>query len=859
MWKNKSDGFVVLNRYSPIFQLSEIPMKKLRFVLMAAFALAPACVMSTPAHAQSAASSKHSYKPDEVLVKYKSGASEGQMFALNSKWGGKLLRKFHLIGWQQVRLPQGASIANVIAQYKSDPLVEFAEPNYKLHKVGTPNDPSFPNQWDMTKIQAPAAWNKTTGGGSVVVAVIDTGVDYTHPDLKANMWHNAGEIAGNGVDDDGNGYVDDVYGIDAANFDSDPIDDEDHGTHCAGSIGAVGNNGVGISGVNWNVKIMALKFMDSSGSGYTSDAIACLNYATMMKQRGVNVVATSNSWGGGGFSQAMKNAFDAASNAGILSAVAAGNEGANNETTPSYPASFTTGGIITVAASDSSDNKPSWSNYGATSVDLAAPGVSILSTIRGGYAYYSGTSMATPHVAGAIALLAAYSGSSSPAQLKAALLSSVDVLPQWQGKVLSNGRLNLAKAMDALAPTTPAIRRQADLTIRNASELASSASGDGLYNTDATNQNRTQTVSNATKATYYVEVQNDGDSPDVFKVNAPVTLSGWTVKYLVDSNNTDITTAIKTTSGWSTASLTAGASVRLRVEVTPGSTVAGSSSFAALMTAVSTNDTSKKDAVRATTSTPAPRVIGVDAAIRKFGDANYTGEGIVSTSTTNQTATQSTQRNNIAVYYIRLRNTGNAADTIRLYGAGSASTWHVRYFDDGTNADITSAVTGNTWRTPSLAAGATYEVRLEVTPLSGARLNTSRSTQVNATSSASSTRRDYIRALTTAVSNTLAARDFEPAPLTIKAVARGNRLVLNFGEAGIALDKAEASNPAYYTVIVAGRALNVISARYEESAALVVLETDGDTLQNASNVVGTFSDLPTLTGDTVSGTATVTK
>lgn len=409
-------------------------------------ALLSVAVASTAARAQSVAADKHSFKPDEVLVKYKSGATEGQMFALNSKKGGKLVRKLRLINWQQIRLPQGASVADIIASYKSNPLVENAEPNYRVHTVGNPNDPSFSTQWGMTKIQAPAAWNKTTGSNNVVVAVIDTGVDYTHPDLAANMWRNPGEIPNNGIDDDGNGYVDDVYGIDAANGDSDPLDDEDHGTHCAGSIGAVGNNGVGISGVNWNVKIMALKFMDNTGGGYTSDAITCLNYAVTMKNRGVNVVATSNSWGGGGFSQALKNAFDAASNAGILSAVAAGNESTNNDTSssPSYPASFTTSGVISVAASDSSDNRPSWSNYGATSVDLAAPGVSVYSTIRGGYATYSGTSMATPHVAGAIALLAAYSGSSSSAQIKAALLSSVDVLPQWQGKVLSNGRLNLS-------------------------------------------------------------------------------------------------------------------------------------------------------------------------------------------------------------------------------------------------------------------------------------------------------------------------------------------------------------------------------------------------------------------------------
>jgi subtilisin family serine protease len=229
--------------------------------------------------------------------------------------------------------------------------------------------------------------------------VIDTGVDYTHPDLSANMWRNPGEIAGNGRDDDNNGYVDDVHGIDAQNLDTNPMDDDDHGTHCAGVIGAASNNGVGVSGINWSVRIMALKFLGPDG-GSTAAAIKCFEYVTMMKQRGINIRVTNNSWGGPDYSAALKTAMDAAGNAGVIHMTAAGNDGFDNDSKASYPANFTSPSVVSVAASNSADNRPNWSNYGRTNVDLAAPGYDILSTVRGGYAYMSGTSMATPQVSG---------------------------------------------------------------------------------------------------------------------------------------------------------------------------------------------------------------------------------------------------------------------------------------------------------------------------------------------------------------------------------------------------------------------------------------------------------------------------
>ena len=233
-----------------------------------------------------------------------------------------------------------------------------------------------------------------------MVAIIDTGIDYTHPDLAANIWTNPGEIAGDGIDNDGNGYVDDVHGYDFVNNDGDPMDDHFHGTHTAGTVGAVGNNGVGVTGVNWQVKLMALKFLGASGSGSVSGAVSALEYAVTMGVR-----LSNNSWGGGGYSQALYDAIKNSQVIGHVFVAAAGNSGVNSDLQPAYPASYDLDNIISVAAIDSSDNLASFSNRGVVTVDLAAPGVAVLSTVLGGgYASYSGTSMATPHVTGAAAL-----------------------------------------------------------------------------------------------------------------------------------------------------------------------------------------------------------------------------------------------------------------------------------------------------------------------------------------------------------------------------------------------------------------------------------------------------------------------
>ncbi len=379
-------------------------------------------------------------------------------------------------GWQAESLGEGffavttpgATVTDVLGWAAATPAVAYVEPDFVIVPERFSGDPSFSSLWGLhntgqsgglvdADIDAPEAWDVTTGSRSVVIAVIDTGVDYGHRDLAANAWRNPGEIAGDGIDNDGNGFVDDVYGWDFANRDADPMDDEGHGTHVAGTIGAVGGNGTGVVGVNWQVSIMALKFLTSSGSGSTSGAIGAINYATRMKRDfGVNVVATNNSWGGGGFSAALRDAIAAGGRQNILFVAAAGNVGTNNDTTPAYPANYTDASVISVAASDRSNRLASFSNYGAASVDLAAPGVSITSTLPGNrYGSYSGTSMATPHVAGVVGLLAAANPAATAAEIRAAILTTTTPVAGFAGRMVTGGLLNAAAAVQVIMPTTP--------------------------------------------------------------------------------------------------------------------------------------------------------------------------------------------------------------------------------------------------------------------------------------------------------------------------------------------------------------------------------------------------------------------
>ena len=282
------------------------PLGRLLLLLSLLFPNASATAQPTPRHA-----------PDTILVRFKASALPADQALVHALVGAHAYKSFRIVeGLQAVRIPPGMHVKDAIEFYRQHPDVLYAEPNWIVEtQVTTPNDPSFSTLWGLNNtgqsggvpdadIDAPEAWDITTGSSDVVVAVIDTGIDYTHPDLSANMFRNELDCNSNGIDDDGNGKVDDCFGIDTANNDSNPMDDANpgHGTHVSGTIGAVGNNAVGVVGVNWAVRLMACKFLGATGSGTTADAIDCLEYVKLMKDRGVNIVATSNSWGGGGFS-----------------------------------------------------------------------------------------------------------------------------------------------------------------------------------------------------------------------------------------------------------------------------------------------------------------------------------------------------------------------------------------------------------------------------------------------------------------------------------------------------------------------------------------------------------------------------
>ncbi len=330
------------------------------------------------------------FKKGELLVKFKKSTPKTDKSLVHIRHGATRIEEFGNLRIHRIKLEEGMSVEEGIASYQNEPDVEYAEPNYRVAVQSFPNDPLFYQLWGLNNtgqtggtpgadISAPGAWDFTTGNNNVVVAIIDTGVDYTHQDLAANMWINPGEIPGNGIDDDGNGYVDDIYGIDVINNDSSPFDDCGHGTHVAGTIGASGNNSIGVTGINWRIQILACKFLDRTGGGYIDGALKCLEYVRSLKDRGVNIVATNNSWGGGGYSQALYDAINAQRE--ILFIAAAGNSHADNDQTGFYPADYFLPNLIAVAATDHNDNIASFSNYGRRSVFVGAPGANVLSTL----------------------------------------------------------------------------------------------------------------------------------------------------------------------------------------------------------------------------------------------------------------------------------------------------------------------------------------------------------------------------------------------------------------------------------------------------------------------------------------------
>ena len=379
----------------------------------------------------------------------------------HARRGIAVAHEFASLGHLQVLdLPAGANVREIIAQYQASGLVEFAEPDYLIHSAALPNDPAFANGtlWGLRNlgqnggragmdINAPAAWDITHDAPTVIVAIIDSGIRETHQDLSANLWVNTAEISGNGRDDDLSGYVDDVHGINAITRTGKPTDDAGHGTHVAGIIGAVGNNGLGVTGVAWKVQLMALKFLTSDGTGLTSDAIRCIDYA---RAKGAHIINAS--WGDASYSLALANAISRARDSGIIFVAAASNEGQNNDLLPTYPANYRLDNIIAVGALDRSGQVASFSNYGAHSVHLMAPGQSIYSTwytANDAYATENGTSMATPYVTGALALLKAAYPNENYRQLIARLLSNTKAVPAAAGKCVTGGLVDVASALKA--------------------------------------------------------------------------------------------------------------------------------------------------------------------------------------------------------------------------------------------------------------------------------------------------------------------------------------------------------------------------------------------------------------------------
>lgn len=407
--------------------------------------------------------------PDNaILVMFKPGVSKQERQNLIQKQGASLRQldeqgrdmKMRYVAdgrIVKVLVPKGTDKDTLIKRLSVHPAVAVAEPDYPLHALATPDDPDFGQLWGLLNtgqnsgtagadIKATDAWDISTGSHEVVIGVIDSGMDYNHPDLLDNRWVNPGDLPGS------------TYGYSTLNAELDPMDSDSHGTHVAGTIGASGNNGIGVVGVNWSVTLLPCQFLGPTG-GSTAGAIECINYFTDLKlNHGVNVKATNNSWGGGSYSDTLRAAIESGGDAGILFIAAAGNSGVDADSTPMYPAAYDLDTIVSVASTDRNDQLSIFtsgaSNYGAVSVDLGAPGSAILSTVPGGgYASYSGTSMASPHVAGAAALLWSVNPDITALEMKSILMDSGDSLSALEGKTVSGKRLNLANAMVDADPT----------------------------------------------------------------------------------------------------------------------------------------------------------------------------------------------------------------------------------------------------------------------------------------------------------------------------------------------------------------------------------------------------------------------
>jgi hypothetical protein len=412
----------------------------------------------------------------EVLVRT---ADQVSLESLEQDYGAQTLHRFKVPNVMKdsykgdltlVKLDPAMSVAEALLVLGDDERVTSVSPNHIKESSATPNDMD-PRLWGMPKIDAPLGWDTSVGSNEgPVVAVIDTGIDYRHPDLAANVWTNPAEVPGDGVDNDENGLVDDVHGANMDRYNGDPMDDGGHGTHCAGTIGAVGNNDIGVVGVNWNSQLMGVKFLNEDGRGTSAGVIRSVFYATEMGAR-----ITSNSYGGGG-SETEKEAFEKSP---LLHIAAAGNSSRDIDRRAAFPAAYDLPNIVSVAASDQNDELASFSNWGLKNVDLAAPGVDTLSTVPGGgYDFKSGTSMATPHVAGAAAILATHYPEISNQEMKHRLMAGADPT-SFSGFKTAAGRLNLANSLDndSIPPAVPKDFRPLE-TSKTSVKIGWTATGD---------------------------------------------------------------------------------------------------------------------------------------------------------------------------------------------------------------------------------------------------------------------------------------------------------------------------------------------------------------------------------------------
>jgi thermitase len=441
------------------------------------------------------------FRSDEILVQFAPTANDTTKAVVRAAVQGRAVEAIQTAAMrsqgigtlERIALGKGVTVDRAIQAVANRPGVVFAEPNFLITAAATSNDPYYTTSsrlWGMYGDDLPSASGPSgttnqfgsqaekawaagyTGSKSFVVGILDEGIDISHPDLAGNIWVNPGETAGDGIDNDGNGYVDDINGWDFVHGDNTVYDtgEDQHGTHVAGTIGGSGGNGSGVAGMNWNVTMISTKFLGPTG-GYTSDAVKALDYLSDLKtRRGINIVASNNSWGGGGYSSALHGAIIRSANASVLFVAAAGNGGGDgigdsNDAIANYPSNYSTlvaatgqpaasyESVIAVAALTSSGGLASYSNYGAATVDIAAPGSSIWSTLPGNtYGNYSGTSMATPHVTGAVALYASVYPGATARDVRTAILNAARPTASVSGKTVTGGRLDVAAALNVSPP-----------------------------------------------------------------------------------------------------------------------------------------------------------------------------------------------------------------------------------------------------------------------------------------------------------------------------------------------------------------------------------------------------------------------